>query len=165
VRPGAVFGELDGWEPGCGSPAAAGGMGRARETAKLSGMRRGVCAGHWRGSKKGSWACGRASWPRNPVTCASAHSPVHGESGKGVTDKAGPRRRERKGDAQGQRLGTGELGLRDRERERMGEGNWRRQVGPTGQRAREGGRARGRTAVDRRGLPVRRHGCAGTRPG
>jgi hypothetical protein len=27
--------------------------------------------------------------------CASAHSPVHCESGEGGTDKAGPRRRER----------------------------------------------------------------------
>jgi hypothetical protein len=33
--------------------------------------------------------------------CASAHAPVHGESGEGGTDKAGPRRRERKGDARG----------------------------------------------------------------
>jgi hypothetical protein len=48
---------------------------------------------------------------------------------------------------------------------RTGEGNWRSQVGPTGQRAREGGRARGRTAVDRRGPPVRRHGRTGSRPG
>jgi hypothetical protein len=29
-----------------------------------------VCVGHWRGSKKGSWARGRASWPRNPAMCA-----------------------------------------------------------------------------------------------
>jgi hypothetical protein len=42
--------------------------------------------------------------------------------------------------------------VRQRERERAGEENWRRQVGPSGQRAREGGRARGRTAADRRGL-------------
>jgi hypothetical protein len=117
VRPGAVSGELDGRERGCGSPAAAGGMGKARDRAKLSEMRRGVCARHWRGSKKWSWARGRASWLRNPVTCASAHSSVHGESGEGGTDKAGPRRRERKGDARGQWLGTGEPGPRDRERE------------------------------------------------
>jgi hypothetical protein len=51
------------------------------------------------------------------VTCASAHAPVHGERGEGRTDKAGPRRRERKGDARGQWLGTGEPGPRDRERE------------------------------------------------
>jgi hypothetical protein len=47
----------------------------------------------------------------------SAHAGVHGESGEGGTDKADPRHRERKGDARGQRLGTGELGPRDRERE------------------------------------------------
>jgi hypothetical protein len=143
VRPGAVFGELDGWEPGCGSPAAAGGMGRARETAKLSGMRRGVCAGHWRGSKKGSWACGRASWPRNPATCASAHSPVHGESGEGVTDKAGPRRRERKGDARGATARHWRTRpVRQRER-----ANGRRKLAPTGRphwAASERGRARTR---------------------
>jgi hypothetical protein len=48
----------------------------------------------------------------------------------------------------------------ERERERMGEENWHRQVGPTRQRAREGGRARGRTAADRQGPPVRRRGRA-----
>jgi hypothetical protein len=37
--------------------------------------------------------------------------------------------------------------------------------GPTGQRAREGGRARGRDAADRRGPPVRQRGRAGARPG
>jgi hypothetical protein len=107
---------------------------------------------------------GRASWPRYPATCASVQSLVHGESEEGGTDKTGPRCRERKEDARGQRLGTGEPGPRDRERERTGEGNWRRQVSPTEQRAREGGRARGRTAADRRGPPVRRHGRAGARP-
>jgi hypothetical protein len=65
---------------------------------------------------------------------------------------------EREGDARGQRLDTGELGPRDRERECAGEENWRRQVGHTGQRAREGGRARERAATDRRGPPVRRRG-------
>jgi hypothetical protein len=101
------------------------------------------------------------------VKCASAHALVHGERGEGRTDKASPRRRERKGDPRGQRLGTGEPGPRDtqREKERTGEGNWRRQVGPTGQRAREGGRSRGITAADRRGPPVRRRGRAGARLG
>jgi hypothetical protein len=142
VRPGAVSGELDGREHGCGSPAAADGMGKARDRAKLSEMRRGVCARHWQGSKKGSWARGRASWLRNPVTCASAHSSVHGESGEGGTDKAGPRCRERKGDARGQRLDTGEPGPRDRER-----ANGRRKLVPTGRphwAASEKGRARAR---------------------
>jgi hypothetical protein len=81
------------------------------------------------GLKEGSWARGQASWPRNPATCASAHSSVHGESGEGGTDKVGPRRRERKGDARGQRLDTGEPGARDREREGA---NGRRKLAPTG---------------------------------
>jgi hypothetical protein len=57
---------------------------------------------------------------------------------------------------------TGGPGPRDRERERecAGEENRRRHVGPTGQRAREGGRARGRIDADRRGPPVRRRGSA-----
>jgi hypothetical protein len=46
VELGAVSGELDGWEHGRGSPAAAGGVGRARERAKLREMRSGVCTGH-----------------------------------------------------------------------------------------------------------------------
>jgi hypothetical protein len=54
VRPRAVSGELDGWERGRGSPVVAGGVGRARERVKPSEMRRRVCAGHWRGSKKGA---------------------------------------------------------------------------------------------------------------
>jgi hypothetical protein len=61
-------------------------------------------------------------------------------------------------------LGTGEPGPRDRERERTGEGNWRRRVGPTGQRVSEGGHTRGRTAADRRGSAcqaVRARGLAG----
>jgi hypothetical protein len=47
------------------------------------------------GLYEGSWARGRASWPRNPATCASAYAPVHGERGGGRTDREGPRRRER----------------------------------------------------------------------
>jgi hypothetical protein len=137
-------------------------VGRARERVKSSEVRRGVCARHWWGSKKGSWARGRASWLRNPTTCVSAHAPVHGGRGEGETDRADPRRRERKRDTRGQQLGTGEPGPRDRERERerTGKGNWHRQVGPTGQRASEGGRARGRTVADRRGPPVRWRGHA-----
>jgi hypothetical protein len=45
---------------------------------------------------------------------------------------------ERKGDARGQRLGNWRTEpARQRERERAGEGNWRRQVGRSGQRVRE----------------------------
>jgi hypothetical protein len=86
---------------------------------------------------------GRASWPRNPATCASAHASVHGDRGGGETDKAGPRRRERRKGHAGHRLGSWRSGpVRQRERERTGEGNWCRPIGPTGQSER--GRARAR---------------------
>jgi hypothetical protein len=39
------------------------------------------------GLYEGSWACGRASWLRNPATCASAHALVHDERGGGGTDR------------------------------------------------------------------------------
>jgi hypothetical protein len=42
----------------------------------------------------GAWA---ASWPRNPVTCASAHALVHGEREEGRSDREGPQHRESKG--------------------------------------------------------------------
>jgi hypothetical protein len=74
---------------------------------------RGALAGLY----KGSLACGRVSWPRNPATCASAHTSVHGEREEGGTDKTCPRRRERKGDARGNGSVAGEPGPRDRERE------------------------------------------------
>jgi hypothetical protein len=75
--------------------------------------------------------------------------------GAELTGQAHGVEREERG-ARGNGSATGDPGPRDRERER-GE-NWRRQIGPTGQRAREGGCARGRTAADRRGPPVRRRG-------
>jgi hypothetical protein len=64
--------------------------------------------------KLGTWA---ASWPRNPVTCVSVHALVHGGREEGGTDREGPWRRERKGDARGNDSATGEAGPRDRERE------------------------------------------------
>jgi hypothetical protein len=115
----------------------------AREGEVERSEARGLC-GALAGSKKGSWARGRASWPRNPATCASAHAPVHDESREGGTDKAGPRRREKKGDVRGQRLGTGKPGPRDTQRERT---NRQRKRAPTGRphwAASERGRARTR---------------------
>jgi hypothetical protein len=107
---------------------------------------------------------GRASWPRNPATCASAHTLVHDERGEGVTDREGPRRRERRGTrgAIAQRLAN-----RAREAERE-EGRARaKQLVPIGrpQRA-EGEResAREKATADRQGLPVRRRGRAGMLP-
>jgi hypothetical protein len=71
VRLGAISGELDGWERGRGSPAAVGGVSRARERVKLCEMRRGVCTGHCRGSKKGAGRvggrCGRETRRRARV--------------------------------------------------------------------------------------------------
>jgi hypothetical protein len=53
------------------------------------------------------------------VTCASAHALVHGERGGGRTDRAGPRRRERRKGRAGQRLGDWRSGpVRQRERGR-----------------------------------------------
>jgi hypothetical protein len=54
------------------------------------------------------------------VTCASAHALVHGERGGGRTDRAGPRRRERRKGRAGQRLGDWRSGpVRQRERGRV----------------------------------------------
>jgi hypothetical protein len=52
---------------------------------------------------------GRATWPRIPATCASAHSLVHGGRGEGGAEREGPRHREREGCA-GQRLSVWEIG-------------------------------------------------------
>jgi hypothetical protein len=63
----------------------------------------------------------------------SAHAPVHGERGGGETDRAGPQRRERRKGRAGQWLGDWRSGpVRQRERERAGEENRCRQVGPSG---------------------------------
>jgi hypothetical protein len=93
------------------------------------------------GLKKGSRACGRASWPRNPVTCASAHALVHGEREEGGTNKAGPRRRERNGTR-----GSNSSSLANRARETERESERAKETGadrsaPLGsEREREGAR-------------------------
>jgi hypothetical protein len=59
----------------------------------------------------------------------------------------------------------GSVGPRDREGKGMRRrGNWRRQVGPTGQRARGRERSAGQTAADRRDPPVKGGRRAGVRP-
>jgi hypothetical protein len=75
--------------------------------------------------------------------CVSAHAPVHGGCGEGGTDTEGPRRRERKG-AHGATAQCLAARAREAEREKGhgGGNNWRRQVGPSGQRARERARER-----------------------
>jgi hypothetical protein len=97
VRLGAVSGELDGRKRGRGSPAVAGGVSRARERVKLSEMRRGVCAGHWRGSKMGAGHVG-------------------GRRGREMTGQAHDAEREERG-ARGNGSTTGNPGPRDKERE------------------------------------------------
>jgi hypothetical protein len=47
------------------------------------------------GDSKRAGGVGRATWPRIPATCASAHSLVHGMRGEGGADREGPRHRER----------------------------------------------------------------------
>jgi hypothetical protein len=101
------------------------------------------------------------------VTCASAHSPVHDESGEGGTDKAGRRRRERGKGRSGQRISdwrSRPARQRERGSQRAKETGADR-LAPLGrERERERTRERGTTA-DRRGPPVRQLGCTGTRPG
>jgi hypothetical protein len=108
-------------------------------------MRRGASTGHWRGSKKGAGLVG-------------------GRRGQEIRRRAQVRTRRstvgaRRADLTGQAHGT------EREKGTRGWRNRRRQVGPTGQRAREGRRAGGRAAADRRGPHVRRRGRAGAWPG
>jgi hypothetical protein len=96
--------------------------------------------GHQRGYKK---RVGRVGGHRGRETRRRARVRMHRSTatrGEGGADRAVPRRREReKRDARGNDSTTGDPGPRDRER--AGEVNWRRQDGPTGQKAREGARA------------------------
>jgi hypothetical protein len=130
-----------------------------RERARVCEMRRGASAGHWRGSKKG---VGRVGGRRGRETRRHARvctrQPTAGAGKAELTRRAhGAEREKGTCGATARRLANRARKTdRETERERTGEGNWRRQVGPTGQRAKEGGRARERTAADRRGPPVRR---------
>jgi hypothetical protein len=128
---------------------------------KLSEMRRGVCVGHRRGSKKGAGCVGgrRGREIRRRARVRTRWSTASAE-GAELTGQAHGAEREK-----GTRGGNGSaLAIRacetERVRECVGEENWHRQIGPTGQQAREGGRVRGRTAADRWGPPVRRCGHA-----
>jgi hypothetical protein len=106
-------------------------------------MRQGVCAGHWRGSKKGVGRVGRRRG-REIRRCARVRTRRSTASVEGakLTRQAHGAEREERG-ARGNDSATGDPGPQDRERgSARGEENLHRQVGPTGQRAREGGRAR-----------------------
>jgi hypothetical protein len=91
-------------------------VGRARERVKLSEMRRGVCAGHWRGSKKGTGCVGgrRGREIRRRAQVRTRRSTASAE-GAELTGQAHDAEREEKG-MRGNGLATGDLGPRDRER-------------------------------------------------
>jgi hypothetical protein len=106
-----------------GSPAAAGGVGRAREGVKLSEMSCGACAGHWRGSKKRDGRVGgrrgRETRHHGRETQRRARVRTRGSTaraGKAELTRQAHDAERKKGDARGQRLDTGEPGPRDRER-------------------------------------------------
>jgi hypothetical protein len=117
-RLGAVSGELDGRERGRGSPAASGGVGRARERVKLCEMRRGVCAGHWPSSKKGAGHVGgrRGREIRRRARVRTRRSTASAEGAK-LTGQAHGAEREERG-TWGNGSATSDPGPRDRERER-----------------------------------------------
>jgi hypothetical protein len=126
-------------------------VGRARERVKLCKMRRGARAGHWRGSKKGVGHVGgrRGRKTRRRARVRTRRSTTRAGKAK-LTRQAHSAEREKGTRGATARQLANRARETKRERERAGEEYWRRQIGPTGQRAREGGRARGRTAADRR---------------
>jgi hypothetical protein len=102
------------------------------------------------GAKKRAGAHGRASLPRIPATCVSARALVHDKRGGAkLTGEAhgAERERERAHGATTRRLANR---AREAEREegRAGEGNRRRQLGLTRQRASERERERGGCGAD-----------------
>jgi hypothetical protein len=74
---------------------------------------------------------GKATWPRIPATCTSAHSLVHGGRGDGEVDREGPRHREREREGvRGQRLSAWQNELVRQTKKR---GARAKQLAPTGQ--------------------------------
>jgi hypothetical protein len=158
-RLSAVSGELDGWERGRGSPAASGGVGRARESAMLCEMWRGSECGHWRGSKKGVGCMGgrRGREIRRRVRVCKRWS----------TASVGRAELTRRFTAQREKRGRAGNGSAPGETEREEGHALVKQHAPTGrpqraeskrerERERERERAGEEAAADRRGLPVRR---------
>jgi hypothetical protein len=118
--------------------------------------------GHWRGSKKGAGRVGgrRGREIRRRARVRTRWSTASAKKAE-LTGLAHDTERE-KGDARGNDSATSEPGPRGREREGARE---RRKLAPTDRphwAASERGRARarGRTAANRRGAPVRRRGRA-----
>jgi hypothetical protein len=118
-----------------------------------------VCAGHWQGSIKGAWRVGgcRGRETRRRARVRTRRSMVSAKKAELIRHAHDAEREKGTRGATARWLANR---ARETERERAGEENRSRQVGPTVQRAREGGHARGRTAADRRGPPVRRRGRA-----
>jgi hypothetical protein len=134
----------------------------AREGEATRNEVRGVRTGHWRGYMKGAGRVGgrRGRETRRRARVRTCRSTVSAEKA-GLTGLAHGAEGEERG-ARGNGLATGETDLRDREREHTGKGNWHRQIGPTGQRARE--RVRGRGELPLTG-GIRLSGGAGARLG
>ena len=93
-------------------------MGRARERVKLCEMRRGLCAGHWWGSKMGARRVGgrRGREIRRRARVRTRRSTASAE-GAELTGQAHDVEREERG-MRGNDSATGDPGLRDRERAR-----------------------------------------------
>jgi hypothetical protein len=92
-------------------------VGRARERVKLREMRRGLCAGHWWGSKKGAGCVGghHGREIRRRARVRTRRSTVSAE-GAELAGQAHDVEREEWG-ARGNDLAAGDPGPRDRERE------------------------------------------------
>jgi hypothetical protein len=92
-----ISSEMGGRERGRGSSAAGGSVGRARERVQLSEIRRGVCAGHWRGSKKGAGRVGvrRGREIRRRARVRTRRSTAIAEGAKLTRQAHGAEREER----------------------------------------------------------------------
>jgi hypothetical protein len=138
-------------------------MGRARERVELSEMRREVCAGHWRGSKKGAGHVGgrRGREIRRRARVRTCWSTASAE-GAELTGQAHGSEREERG-ARGNDSATGDPCPRDRERgsERAKETGADRLAPLGSEREREGARE-GELPLTG---AVRLSGGAGARPG
>jgi hypothetical protein len=139
-RLGAVSGELDGREHGRGSPAAAGGVGRARERARACEMRRGRVRGTGGALKKGVGRVGgrrgretrrrarvRTCWSTAGARKAELTGLAHGAEGEkgthwgngsALANRARETEREREGERAGEVTGTDRLGPLGSERAR-----------------------------------------------
>jgi hypothetical protein len=117
-------------------------VGRARERVKLSEMRRGVCVGHWRGSKKGAGRVGgcRGREIRRRARVCTRRSTVSAE-GVELTGRVHGAERGERG-VRGNDSTTGGPGLRDRRgREHAGKETGADRLAPLGsERGRKGAR-------------------------